>query len=63
MIFVKNDGMSIDKLLSIFKRKVLDSKILNEYRARQEFQSKTQKKRKKMNKASYRVQQMQKDNY
>ena len=64
MIIVKNDkGLSIDKLLSTFKRKVIESGVLMEYKLRQEFQSKSQKRRSKKNRAIYKAQQINKESY
>lgn len=63
MIIVKNTGQSIDKLLQTFKRKVIESGVLMEYKLRQEFQSKSQKRRSKKNRAIYKAQQINKESY
>jgi small subunit ribosomal protein S21 len=46
---VKGNGMNIDLMLKIFKRKVKDSGILEEYKRRTEFIKPSEKKKDKMN--------------
>ena len=46
---VKGNGMNIDLMLKIFKRKVKESGILEEYKTRTEFIKPSEKKKDKMN--------------
>jgi small subunit ribosomal protein S21 len=46
---VKGNGMNIDLMLKIFKRKVKESGILEEYKRRTEFIKPSEKKKDKMN--------------
>jgi small subunit ribosomal protein S21 len=46
---VKGNGMNIDLMLKIFKRKVKDSGILEEYKRRTEYIKPSEKKKDKMN--------------
>jgi ribosomal protein S21 len=51
---VKANGMSIDTMLKIFKRKVKESGILEEYKARTEYIKPSKKKSDKKNAAKKR---------
>lgn len=55
---MKQDGETIDKLLQRFKRKVIASNILNEYKERQHFVSKSKKKRSAKNLSKRRKQRL-----
>ncbi len=46
---VKGNGMNIDLMLKIFKRKVKESGILEEYKTRTEYIKPSEKKKDKMN--------------
>lgn len=46
---VKGNGMNIDLMLKIFKRKVKESGILEEYKKRTEYIKPSEKKKDKMN--------------
>lgn len=46
---VKGNGMNIDLMLKIFKRKVKESGILEEYKRRTEYIKPSEKKKDKMN--------------
>ena len=46
---VKGNGMNIDVMLKIFKRKVKESGILEEYKRRTEYIKPSEKKKDKMN--------------
>lgn len=46
---VKGNGMNIDLMLKIFKRKVKESGILEEYKSRTEYIKPSEKKKDKMN--------------
>ena len=51
---VKGNGMNIDLMLKIFKRKVKDSGILEEYKARTEYVKPSKKRNDKKNAAMKR---------
>lgn len=52
----RQTGETIDKLLQRFKRKVMASNIINEYKERQHFMSKSKKKRNAKNLSKRRKQ-------
>lgn len=60
---VKSNGMGIDLMLKIFKKKVKESGILEEYKMKREFVKPSRKKKDKMNASKKRQRKLDREQY